>query len=642
MRKTFLLFSIIFLVLTFGASAQLLLEENFDYSADALLTDNGWTAHSGVGSNAITVVSPGLTFANYPSSDIGNAALLDNTGEDVNRLFTEVSSSAVYAAFNFKVSAIAAGYFIHLAPNPQNNDFRARLWISGSGTDVRVGLSFASSDTVFSTETLLTDSTYLAVLKYEIVDGDLNDVVSLHIFGVEDNIPMVEPAPTVGPIANATTSADINPGSINLRQFSGSQNITVDGIRIATSWAEAVTNFLTIAEAIEDLNSDLMPDRIGETVTIQGTVISPNYQTSNHSYYVWDGTAGITEILFGTTTPVWNLGDEVIITGEIGQFRGLTQIVPVDTNGIATLSSGNPVPDPVILTVAEYTADPEAYEGTLVAFANLTKVGGTWPASGSATLQFTDGTDTVDIRIDSDTNIDGQPEPTYPVDILGMGGQFSSGTSVVNDGYQILPRYYETDFLPGGTVPVELVSFNAAVSGKGVSLKWTTATETNNSGFEVERSSDNKSFQKIGFVGGHGTTSEKSSYSFADANAKAGKNYYRLKQIDFDGTFAYSNSVMIDVNLIKSYQLAQNFPNPFNPSTTISFALPVDAKITVKIFNILGKEVANVVNDKLAAGEYNYSVNMSNLTSGVYFYNIKAVGIDGSAFNSTKKMTLMK
>jgi hypothetical protein len=400
--------------------------------------------------------------------------------------------------------------------------------------------------------------------------------------------------------------------------------------------------FLTIAEAIEDLNGDLIPDRLGDTVTVQGIVISPNYQTSNHSHYVWDGTAGITEIMFGTTTPVWNLGDEVVITGEIGHFRGLTQIVPASVDDVATISTGNPVPDPVILTVADYMADPEAYEGTLVAFAYMTKVAGTWPASGSATLQFTDGTDTVDIRIDSDTNIDGQPEPTYPVDIIGIGSQFSSGTTVLDDGYQILPRYYETDFLPGGTVPVELVSFNAAVSDNGVKLSWATATEINNSGFEIERSVDNNAFQKISFVGGHGTTSETSTYSYFDASVNTGKYYYRLKQIDYDGTFAYSNSVMVDVNLVQSYQLAQNFPNPFNPSTTINFSLPVEAKVTIKIYNLLGKEVEAAVNSKLAAGQHSLDLDLGTLSSGIYFYSFEAFGVDGSLFRSTKKMTLMK
>lgn len=130
--------------------------------------------------------------------------------------------------------------------------------------------------------------------------------------------------------------------------------------------------------------------------------------------------------------------------------------------------------------MADYFQNPEAYKATLIGFVNVNKVSGTWPSNNSATLTITDGTDTFALRIDSDTDLDNNPEPTWLVDIIGLGSQFSSAPSVVNDGYHLLPRFYSTDILPAGTIPVELSSFAASISNGKVILSWSTVTEKNN------------------------------------------------------------------------------------------------------------------------------------------------------------------
>jgi hypothetical protein len=157
----------------------------------------------------------------------------------------------------------------------------------------------------------------------------------------------------------------------------------------------------------------------------------------------------------------------------------------------------------------------------------------------------------------------------------------------------------------GNIVPVELTSFTASVSGNSVTLNWATATELNNSGFEVQRSATENTWEKIAFVKGFGSTTETKNYSFLDNNLAAGQYSYRLKQIDYDGTSELSDVVNVEVINPVQYALSQNYPNPFNPSTTINFTLPEASNVTLKIFNTLGEEVSVLVNRVMEAGTHN-------------------------------------
>lgn len=192
-----------------------------------------------------------------------------------------------------------------------------------------------------------------------------------------------------------------------------------------------------------------------------------------------------------------------------------------------------------------------------------------------------------------------------------------------------------------GLVPVELVSFAATTNNSDVTLNWSTATELNNSGFQIERS-NGSAYEVVGFVAGHGTTTEVRNYNFVDQNVASGTYSYRLKQVDFDGTFEYSNAIEVEVLGVKEFALGQNYPNPFNPSTTINFSLAVDSKVSLKIFDVLGQEVATLLNGQMAAGNQKVSFDASSLNSGVYFYRIDASGVDGQKFSSVKKMILTK
>lgn len=191
------------------------------------------------------------------------------------------------------------------------------------------------------------------------------------------------------------------------------------------------------------------------------------------------------------------------------------------------------------------------------------------------------------------------------------------------------------------TIPVELTSFTASVIGSEVTLNWRTATEVNNSGFKVERNSG-AGFVNIAFVPGAGTISEPQLYSFIDPGLKAGQYTYRLKQIDYDGTFEYSKEVSVEVTTPAIFALEQNYPNPFNPSTKIAFSLATDSKVILKIFNALGQEVETLINENMGVGFHEVYFDASDFNSGVYFYRIDALGSDGQNFMKVRKMVLTK
>lgn len=233
----FIVFSVIFLKNT---DAQILLKENFENPGGTLLTASGWTAHSGSGTQPVDVVVPGLSFPGYPLSNIGGAAQLDNTGEDVNRNFPVQTSGATYVACLVKVNTAAVLYFMHLGGDPIGTTFRGKVFVDGTGDPFNFGVSVGSNTaTTVPGGSFQIGKTYLMVLKHEIVEGEKNDKVSLYIF--PSDVPATEPAtPTIGPLTDAGQT-DINPGTIALRQAVATQNIVVDGIRIGKTWADAVT-----------------------------------------------------------------------------------------------------------------------------------------------------------------------------------------------------------------------------------------------------------------------------------------------------------------------------------------------------------------------------------------------------------------
>jgi hypothetical protein len=232
--------------------------------------------------------------------------------------------------------------------------------------------------------------------------------------------------------------------------------------------------------------------------------------------------------------------------------------------------------------------------------------------------------------------LEGNTLRLYEAELLHLQKIFVSGSSA--EGGVI---FYNNNF----QLPVELTSFSVTQTGSTMQLKWTTASETNNHGFIVERSTDNQQFYSIGFVKGAGSTQEPQEYIYTDSPDEPGTYHYRLKQTDFNGTYKYSDVVTAEfTGNINQYILEQNYPNPFNPSTRIKFSIPQqnDNKpqlVTLTVYDILGNEIAILINEEKLSGTYvvDFTAKYTSLSAGVYVYRLRA-----GAFSETKMMILLK
>ena len=264
--------------------------------------------------------------------------------------------------------------------------------------------------------------------------------------------------------------------------------------------------------------------------------------------------------------------------------------------------------------------------------------------TGTFALARYNSTGSLDTGFDTDgkltTSFGGTTEKCFGV-ALQSDGKIVAVGEYYNSGYWFGVSRYEGS---SGPLPVQLSDFNVRVFGFNPSLTWRTATELNNYGFEIERSTSSSqlsaaSWQKVGFVAGSGTSSSPREYSFVDRNLAPGRYAYRIKQIDNDGTFQYHGNAEVEIGLTeKQFVLESNYPNPFNPSTTIRFTLAEDAKTRLRVFNVLGEQVATLFDDVAQAGRlHEVTFDATRLPSGVYFSTLESGNL-----RVVKKMVLMK
>ncbi|HJY64415.1 MAG TPA: T9SS type A sorting domain-containing protein [Ignavibacteria bacterium] len=226
----------------------------------------------------------------------------------------------------------------------------------------------------------------------------------------------------------------------------------------------------------------------------------------------------------------------------------------------------------------------------------------------------------------------------------GTNMEIQSGADVCADAIYVNGSFTGTGTICQGALPVLLSSFTFSVNKNNVTLSWQTEAELNNSGFDIERKElkDNSIWVKAGFVTGNGTVNEQKFYTFEDKKIKTGKYKYRLKQIDYNGYYEYfSLDGDVSIEAPGKFSISQNYPNPSNPKSKIDYELPFKGKISIIVYDILGKEVAALVNEIKDEGYYTAEFDGSNLASGVYFYRINAEsGILN--FSKTLKMILVK
>jgi hypothetical protein len=235
---------------------------------------------------------------------------------------------------------------------------------------------------------------------------------------------------------------------------------------------------------------------------------------------------------------------------------------------------------------------------------------------------------------------------TTQFDLAGSGLSQAQYIRILDDGdgSAVVPNAgFDLDAIQAtDVVPVELVSFTAENSDDEVVLKWQTATETNNSGFEIQRSRKSKvksqtDWISITFMDGIGTTTERTDYIYKDKVKESGIYYYRLKQIDFDGSFGYSQTVEVNISSPKDFVLYQNYPNPFNPSTTIKFSLPIKGNIKLEVYNSVGQLIETILDKPMEAGYHELDFDGSGYSSGIYFYRLAT-----ETYSSAKKFILLK
>jgi len=420
---------------------------------------------------------------------------------------------------------------------------------------------------------------------------------------------------------------------------------------------------VTLAEARKDENGDYIPDyrATGDTLLVYGVVTSPNFTASattpTTSYYIQDETAGLNVYKSGALLS-FDLGDYIMVIGKMDIFRGLTEIVPLtaDSTSIRVIEKNYPLPAPKKLTVSEFLANFELYEGQLIRLDSLWKASTSvaWPGANSdANMTFTSfaKTETLTVRIDRDTDIDGNPEPKYPVSIIGIATQYTAGTTVYTGGYQISPRYYATDFITINLPPTASTLISPAdsaflhiLSTDTVKFVWSKAKDGNvpeDTLIYIFKLAKDANFTSTSTVMVDTLTDTVKYVKGAELFPlfPSGDTtlvlYWRVEVTDKKSPSVKSTAFKLNLSkptkvelaedgIPTDYYLSQNYPNPFNPVTTIKFGLPEDAQVELVVYNILGQKVATLVNEFKRAGHYVVQFDGSNFASGTYFYVLKA------------------
>ena len=401
-------------------------------------------------------------------------------------------------------------------------------------------------------------------------------------------------------------------------------------------------------------------------VTGTATVSNGVFSSSNLEVYMQDAVGGICVFKSGAGSTAFTAGHSYTVVGKIDQYKGKSEIIPDDVSTDIIDNGAVGEPSPLIKTISQLLADPETYEGMLVGIMHMSKVSGSWPSSGSsANLTMSDdgGTSQLTLRVDSDTDLDDNPEPSWPKDVVGIFSQYD-GSSPYDEGYQIMPRSI-SDIHDDGSLPVTLASFTAHAGNNQVTLQWITESEVNNVGFEILRAtSEDGEYTRIASydnnpaLRGHLNSNTRHVYQYTDRLVMNGLTYwYKLVDVDLNGRRnvhgplvvtpnAAGSDLVHTGNIPKNYALYPNYPNPFNPGTTLKFDIPASRSQMVNasliVYNALGQQVKVLYKGQIAPGSYRLywdgtNQNGAPLSSGIYYAVLKT-----DRYTKSVKMILMK
>ncbi|MEJ5261604.1 MAG: M14 family zinc carboxypeptidase [Ignavibacterium sp.] len=470
----------------------------------------------------------------------------------------------------------------------------------------------------------------------------VNPSFSQQYFNPGDNVQLFIPSIRNKGLSNAsnvtlTLSSDnpeitISNGTINVGNVASRSTLNLN-----QSFSFTIGNIpgdVTVKMLVTTL-TDGTPMRVDTLRFIVGTPVLLFADSTNNINSMWTITATPSTPAWGVTTASYHSAPNSYTDSPSGQYANNATVTMTLTNPLNLSSYSNPK-----LSFWTKWDIENNWDYGQVKFS--TNNGSSWiPLQGNYTNPGTGSTQPSGEPLYDGTQTNWVQEE---INLTGLTSaqsklRFQLGTdgSVTKDGWYV----DDISIYVYAVVPVELASFTAIALDNSVELNWTTSSELNNSGFEIQRKTlkENSQWIKIGFVDGSGTTTEPTTYIFTDKNPAKGINLYRLKQIDFDGGYKIFNSVAVEFNSPIEFALEQNYPNPFNPATMISFSIPNGVRnlVSLKVYDILGNEVATLVNEYKEAGTYKVEFDATDLPSGLYLYKLTT-----GNYTAVRKMMVIK
>ena len=485
------------------------------------------------------------------------------------------------------------------------------------------------------------------LLYHAWVAGDyvsyLNANYNQPYFSAGDNVEMTVELKNKG----LSTAYNISATLTSLSSYAtvNSGNTTVDSIEArssalsSTPFTFSISSSAPVEEQIKFLvrvytgTVQMSEDTVSIIIGIPGYVFA---DTTNNILDLWTITSSPTTPRWEATTTSYHSAPNSYTDSRIGNYANNATVTMTLTNSI-NLSQYN---NPKLVFWTKYDIESNWDYGQVEISTNN---GSTWiPLQGNYTQpgtgSFQPNGQPVYDGVQSSWVYEEISLSAYTASQVKLRYELRTDGGVVRDGWYV----DDIGIVVYTAVPVELTSFTASLSDHKVVLNWSTATELNNYGFEIEKTQGlNGKWFTAGFVNGNGNSEEVIKYTFTDKFPFTGKSYYRLKQIDYDGSYEYSEIVSVDYSGVTEYELSQNYPNPFNPVTDINYSIPNPGKVSLKVYNILGVEVAELINEYKEAGkhsvEFSTRLLKGELGSGVYFYTLNS-----GNFVQTRKMIVIK